>query len=264
MLKHLMGFLFFAMVSGNALAEVSGKEVAYSADGVTMKGYLVTNTELKDKGPAILVVHEWWGQDDYARKRATMLAELGYTALAIDMYGDGKQAKHPDEAGKFATEISKNMPGAVLRFSAAMDLLKSQSNVDPEKIAAIGYCFGGGVVLEMARRGLDLKAVASFHGGLSPTGEKAEEGKVKARVLVLNGADDPMTTQQQINAFTREMADAKVYNRFYSFTGAKHSFTNPDADKYGAEFKMPLAYNADADKESWALMKSFLTEAFKQ
>jgi dienelactone hydrolase len=176
----------------------------YTSDSTVMKGFLVYDSTIKDKRPGVLIVHEWWGLNDYARKRARMLAELGYTALALDMYGDGKQANHPDDAQKFAMSIFSNIKSGEERFLAAYNLLKSQETVDPNNIAAIGYCFGGGVVLHMARIGTDIKAVVSFHGGLEPV-QPAEEGKIKATILVCNGADDPFVTQGQIDAFKSEM-----------------------------------------------------------
>lgn len=243
-------------------AAVQGTEVSYRAGDTVLKGYIATDTAQKGSRPGVLVVHEWWGHNDYARKRARMLAALGYTALAVDMYGNGKQASHPDDAGKFAGEVRKNMPEAVARFKAAMALLQSQPTVEKNNIAAIGYCFGGGVVLEMARRGLDLKGVASFHGSLG-TASPAQKGQVKAKVLVLNGDADPFTKPEQITAFKKEMTDAGVDFEFVGYPGAKHSFTNPGADVYGQKFNLPLAYNAEADRASWAEMQRFFQRIFK-
>jgi dienelactone hydrolase len=210
------------------------------------------------------VVHEWWGQNEYARKRARMLAEMGYTALAVDMYGEGKQAMHPDEAGAFSSEVMKHFNEAgKARFEAAAVFLKRQPTVDPARIAAIGYCFGGGVVLNMARQGADLKAVASFHGGLVAV-KPAEAGVVKAKIRVYNGADDKFTPQQAIDAFKKEMTNAKVDFQFTNYPGAVHSFTNPDATELGKKFNLPLAYNEKADKESWADMTRFFAEIFKK
>ena len=162
----MLSLMAFCAGSAAAKPMVEGKDVQYSADGVVLKGYLAYDKNVKGKRPGVLVVHEWWGLNDYARKRANMLAEMGYVALAVDMYGDGKQAMHPDDAGKFSSELMKNFDVAKARFMAALEFLKAQPAVDPDRIAAIGYCFGGGVVLNMARQGVDLKGVASFHGGL--------------------------------------------------------------------------------------------------
>ena len=242
-------------------AGIKNEEISYTANGITMKGYLAYDEAIKGKRPGVLVVHEWWGHNEYARKRATMLAELGYIALAVDMYGDGKQAAHPDDAGKFAGAVMQNMEGAKARFMAALDLLKKNPHTDPKRIAAIGYCFGGGVVLHMARFGFDLKGVVSFHGSLG-TQTPAPAGKVKAKVLVCNGADDGFITPEQIATFKKEMADAKVNFQFISYPGAKHSFTNPDADQYAKQFGMPFAYNAAADKKSWEDMQAFFKKIF--
>jgi dienelactone hydrolase len=188
---------------------------------------------------------------------------LGYTALAVDMYGDGKQAMHPDEAGKFSSELMKNFDSAKARFTAAMDFLKQQPTVDPTRIAAIGYCFGGGVVLNLARQGVDLKGVASFHGALAAV-KPAQPGVVKAKILVLNGADDKFIPPEQIEAFKQEMRSAGADFQFISYPGAVHSFTNPEATALGKKFNLPLAYNADADKKSWFELKEFLNKNFKK
>lgn len=256
-MKRLICALGMVMFAVAAQAEVVGEEVSYRAGGTELKGYLAYDDAVSGKRPGVLVVHEWWGHNEYARIRAEMLAAEGYTALAVDMYGDGKQAGHPDDAGKFAAEVRSNMPQAEARFRAAMKLLKRHRTVDADAIAAIGYCFGGGIVLEMARRGLDLDGVASFHGSLG-TANPAQQGEVEAKVLVMNGADDPFVKAEQIAAFKREMTAAGVDYRFINYPGAKHSFTNPQADRFGKEFGLPLAYNEQADKQSWAeLMKFF-------
>lgn len=256
-----MGGLALCAVFSAVQAEIKTEEVSYKDGDTVMKGFLAYDDAIKTKRPGVLVVHEWWGHNDYARKRARMLAELGYTALALDMYGDGKQAHHPDDAGKFASAVGGNMQLASARFNAARDLLAKQSSVDNKKIAAIGYCFGGGVVLGMARSGASLAGVVSFHGSLTTT-SPAKPGVVKAKVLVLNGADDPFVKKEHIDQIKAEMESAGVSYQFVNYAGAKHSFTNPDADKFGKEFKMPLEYNAKADQESWAEMQKFFKAIF--
>jgi len=226
-----------------------------------MTGYLAYDNSVTGKRPGVLVVHEWWGHNDYARKRAGMLAELGYTALAVDMYGDGKQAEHPDEAGKFASQVRQNMSVATERFKAAMKVLQEHQTVDPDQIAAIGYCFGGGIVLQMARQGLDLDAVVSFHGSLA-TDNPAEPGEIKARILVLHGAEDKLVSPEQLQSFHREMKAAGADYKFIPYPGAKHSFTNPEADVYAEKFNIPVGYNAEADQRSWQDMQEFLRETF--
>lgn len=243
-------------------AEVKTQEVTYKDNGTELKGYLAYDDAVQGKRPGVLVVHEWWGHNPYARKRARMLAKLGYTALAVDMYGDGKTADHPDDAGKFAKAVGGNLPLAKARFLAALNLLTAHDTVAKDKTAAIGYCFGGGMVLQMARQGIDLDGVVSFHGSVA-TSTPAEKGKVKARVLVYNGADDPFVTAEQITAFKKEMADAAVDYEFVNIPGAKHSFTNPDADGFAKKFNMPLAYNKRADEQSWQGMQAFFNKIFK-
>jgi dienelactone hydrolase len=159
-----------------------------------------------------------------------MLAEMGYASLAVDMYGGDKVAAHPEDAQKFSSELMKNFDVAKARFIAAMEFLRKQPSVDPTRIAAIGYCFGGGIVLNMARQGVDLKGVASFHGNLTAV-KPARPGDIKAKVLVLNGAADKFTTPEQIETFKKEMTAAGADFRFISYPGAQHSFTNPDADE---------------------------------
>ncbi len=256
-----LGLALCLFLSSTAWGKVVGHEVEYRAGGTLLKGYLAENTEMKGKRPGILVVHEWWGQNEYLRKRARMLAELGYTALAVDMFGEGRIARHPDEAGKFANEVIKNKALEEARFNAALNFIKQQPSVDPTRIAAIGYCFGGGVVLQMARQGADLKGVVSFHGTLA-TDTPAKPGAVKARMLVFSGEADKMVPAEQVVAFKKEMSKAGVSYRHVGYPGAKHSFTNPEADKYAREFNIPLGYDKKADQDSWARMRKFLKEVF--
>lgn len=259
-------FLAFAMLflSGAGLADaaVVGKEVSYQGDGITMKGYIAYDDSIKGKRPGVLVVHEWWGHNQYARSRADMLARMGYTAMAVDMYGDGKTADHPKQAGEFSGMVKANMDGAARRFEAARKTLSAESTVDAAKIAAIGYCFGGGMVLEMARRGMDLKGVVSVHGSLG-TNSPAKPGAVKARVLVLHGAADPFTKPETLAAFKKEMKAAKVDYRFVSYPGAKHAFSNPGATALGKKFGIPIEYNKNADRKSWAELTRFLRKVLK-
>jgi len=253
----------FCLSAPVALSQMQAKEVEYTADGTTLKGYLAYDDAISGKRPGVLVVHEWWGHNAYARKRARMLAEMGYTALAVDMYGDGKTAEHPQDAGKFAAAVAKNQAVAKARFDAAQQFLAAQASVDSAKIAAIGYCFGGGVVLNMARAGAKLAGVASFHGSLA-TDTKATKGGVTAQVIVFNGEADPMVTPEQIAAFKQEMETAGVTYQYVGYPGVKHSFTNPEADAFAAKFQLPLAYSASADRDSWAKLAGFLVNIFSQ
>lgn len=261
----MASMLFALLATGftSAEATVIGKNVEYSAQGVVLKGYIAYDNKVQGKRPGVLVVHEWWGLNEYARKRARMLAELGYTALAVDMYGEGKQAMHPDDAKKFSSETMKNFDTAKARFIAGMDFLKKQPTVDAGRIAAIGYCFGGGVVLNMARQGVDLKGVASFHGSLAAV-KPTVPGMVKAKLRVYTGADDKFVPAEAVEAFKKEMAEARADFKVIAYPGAIHSFTNPDATKLGKKYNLPLAYNEKADKESWEDMKKFLDMIFKK
>lgn len=261
-MKNIVIFAMLWLFAAAANAAVQGREITYSANGTSLKGYIAYDDAIQGKRPGILVVHEWWGHNEYARKRARMFAEQGYTALALDMYGDGKQASHPEDAQKFSSEVSSNAAMAKARFDAAMNLLKQEDTVDANNIAAVGYCFGGSVALNMARSGEPLKAVLSFHGGLS-TDHPAQAGVIVARIASFTGEDDPFIPAKQVEAFRKEMEAAGVKFEVVTYPGAKHSFTNPDADKFGTEFNLPLAYNAAADQASWKAGLEFLQSAFE-
>ncbi len=244
-----------------AHAEIRGQEITYGDGQVTMKGYIAYDDAIQGKRPGVLVVHEWWGHNDYARSRARQLAAMGYTALAVDMYGDGKTASHPSEAGAFAGEVRRNLPIARARFEAALNTLRQHPTVAADDIAALGYCFGGSVVLEMARLGLDLDAVVSYHGSLQLS-TPAEPGRIKARVAVFTGEADPMIPPAQVEAFRAEMEKAGARLTIVSYPGVKHSFTNPEADQLAARFGLPLAYDRKADEDSWARTAIILKETF--
>ena len=243
------------------LAEVVTEEIIYRHDDTEMRGMLAYDNTSKEARPGVLVVHEWWGQNDYPRERARMLAELGYIALAVDMYGDGKIARHPDEAGKFAGAVGGNITLARSRFEAALAALREQPMVIDDEIAAIGYCFGGGVVLNMALQGTDIDGVVSYHGSLA-TSAPAQAGEIKTRVLVFNGAADPLVTAEQITAFKSEMDAAGADYRFVNYPGALHGFTNPEADNSGEKFGLPLAYDEEADRDSWEQTQAFFEQTF--
>jgi dienelactone hydrolase len=273
-MKHIISFIlltlvFFSACSQKETAEdqaatqqqPTSKEVSYAVDTTTMKGYMAYPAKKEGKKPGILVVHEWWGHNDYARKRADMLADLGYVALAVDMYGDGKQAAHPEDAQKFAMSVMGNLETAKARFMKAFETLKADPQVDPTKIGAIGYCFGGSVVLSMANAGVDLQAVAAFHAGLQLPIQPEKE-KVKAKVLVCNGGADPMVTEEHITNFKQSMKDAGVDLKFVSYEGAQHAFTNPGATDMGKKFSLPLAYDETADQESWEELKNLFATTF--
>lgn len=260
MTRFLPPLLALVIGAAGLEAGIVTREVSYPAGSVTAKAFFAA-PDGGGKHPGVLVVHEWWGLNDYARQRAKMLAELGYAALAVDMFGGGKVAAHPDDAKGFAGAVMGNMPEAKKRFEAALAFLRRQPGVDADRIAAIGYCFGGGIVLQMACDGVPgLDAVASFHGSLNaqiPSGVKPA-----ARMLVCNGADDSFVSPEAIADFQRRMKAAGVDLKFVSHPGALHGFTNPEADKTAREFGLNVGYNARADRESWSELQKFLKASF--
>lgn len=248
--------------SGLAEAELHTRELSYqSAEGATLRGYLAYDAAQQGPRPGILVAPEFWGLNDYIRRRARELAALGYTALALDMYGDGKVTRVPAEAVALMQAATASPELTRQRFEAALDLLLRQPEVDPQRVGAIGYCFGGKLVLDMARQGLPLAGVVSFHGRLTPT-VPATPGAVRARVLVEHGEADSMTTPEQLRAFEEEMRQAGVDYRLVVHPGARHGFTNPQADERRTE-GLDIGYQKEADERSWEDMKAFFAEVFR-
>ncbi|MBI2070678.1 MAG: dienelactone hydrolase family protein [Elusimicrobia bacterium] len=253
--------IFLALMinaSSIAHAEIKTQTIAYKHGTTELQGYLAYDDTKKSKLPGIIVVHEWKGHGDYVRRRAEMLAKLGYVAFAIDMYGKGIFAKDHQEAAKLAGMYKGDRKLMRERALSGLEVLKKQKNVDTSNLAAIGYCFGGTTVLELARAGAPLKGVASFHGALD-TPMPAQPGQVKAKVLVLHGADDKHVNQD-LEAFKDEMRNAKADWQLTAYGGAVHSFTVPEA---GNDPTKGAAYNEKADKRSWQAMKSFFEEIFK-
>lgn len=251
------------LASSPATAALQTETVEYQVDGESYTGYLAWDDAVTGERPGVLVVHEWWGHNEFARSQAEKLAAEGYTAFALDMYGSGKVADHPDNAQKFMKEATSDMEQVKARFLTAMELLQEHETVDSSRIAAQGYCFGGAVVLNMARMGVDLDGVVSFHGALgSPV--KAEAGKVKARVQVYTGGADPFVPVDQVADLVTEMQSAEVDLNLVSFPGVVHSFTNPGADEVAAQFDMPLAFNEDAASRSWEGTLGFYQRIFAE
>lgn len=241
-----------------AQAAVETKTVEYRQGDARLVGYLAYPKEAKAPLPGVLVVHEWMGLNDYAKRRAEQLAELGYVAFAADIYGDGKIAADAKEAGKLAGLYKGDRPLLRARAAAGLATLKAQPQVDPTKTAAIGYCFGGTTVLELARSGADLAGVVSFHGGLD-TPDSKDAKNIHAKVLALHGADDPYVPAEQVAAFENEMRQAGVDWQLIVYSGAVHGFTNP---ANGSDNSKGVAYNASADQRSWAAMRQFFNELF--
>lgn len=263
--------LLFALLLGTGLAqaEIKTAEIPYKdPDGTALIGYYAYDDAIAGKRPGVVVVHEWWGLNDYAKRRARDLAALGYSALAIDMYGEGKNTEHPADAVGFMKAALASAPAAKARFLAGLDLLRAQPRTDASKLAAVGYCFGGKVVLDMARQGVPLIAVVSFHGPLATT-TPATSGSVKAKVLVEHGEKDSLVPMAAVTTFKEEFDNAKADYRVVIQPNAKHSFTNPDADRlshagHGSEKGPELGYDQAADENAWADMQALFNEAFAQ
>jgi dienelactone hydrolase len=234
------------------------KDVEYMDGTTKLKGFLVSDPSQSGKRPAILVFPEWWGLNDYAKSRATQLAQMGYIAFAVDMYGDAKTTTKADEAQAFTKPFYTDPALTRSRAKAALDTLLKQPNVDAGKVGAIGYCFGGTCALELARSGADLKAVVAFHAGLD-TKNPADAKNIKGKVLVCTGGADGMVGPDKREAFIKEMEDAKVNYQINVYSGAKHAFTNPDAGKFGIP---GIAYDKQADERSWREMQELFNDAF--
>lgn len=252
-----MAFVFAGV--STARAEVKTEVVEYRHGDVVLEGYLAYDDSFQGKRPGVLVVHEWNGHNPYVRKRAERLARLGYVAFALDMYGKGVRAKNAKEAAALAGIYKGDRKLMRARAAAGLAVLRNRPETDPARLAAIGYCFGGTAVLELARSGADLVSVVSFHGGLdTPTPEDARH--IKGKVLALHGGDDPYVPLKQVEAFQEEMRKGGVDWQFIAYGGAVHSFTNPES---GNDPSKGLAYNERADRRSWGAMKAFFAETLK-
>ena len=245
-----------------AYAAVKEEPVTYKAGDTVMKGFVVYDDAVKGKRPGIVLVHEWWGITDHIRNEARRLAAQGYTAFVADMYGDAKTADNPKDAGMLAGSVMKNPDAMRARFNAARAALARHASVDARRIGAAGYCFGGTVAHNMVRAGADLAGIVMFHAGLA-TNTPAPKS-VKAKVLVLNGADDPLVKPDQIEGFKKDMAAAKADYKFVNYPGAVHAYTNPAATETGKKFNMPVAYNAEVDKQAKAEADRFFAAVLKR
>ena len=239
-------------------SSIKEESVSYSAGSSTANSFVAYDESTKDKRPAVLIVPEWWGLNDYVKGRARQLAGLGYIAMAIDFYGNGQVADNPDAAGKLAMPFYKNPALAKTNFDAALAKIKSYPQTDTANIAAIGYCFGGAQVLNVARMGENLKGVVSFHGNLA--GVPADKAKLKAKILVCHGEADQFVKPAEVAAFKKSMDSIGADYTLKTYPGATHAFTNPASTAVGEKFKMPIAYNASADSASWNEMKSFFNK----
>lgn len=233
--------------------------ISWKMDGQTYIGFVAYDEDIDGKRPAILVVPEWWGLNDYTKRRAKQLAELGYTAMAIDMYGDGKIAPNPNEAQQLANPYYKDPALAKTRVDAAIDQLKNLPQTDTSKMAAIGYCFGGFVVLNAAKLGANLKGIVTFHGGL--TGVKPHKDLLKAKILVCHGGADEFENPH-VEEFKKQMDSIGADYTFKVYPNASHAFSNPAATATGEKFNMPIRYDEAADTASWNDMKEFFRKLF--
>lgn len=248
--------LLAALLPAAALAEIQTETIDYQDGDTKLKGHLVYDDSIEGKRPGIIVAHEWWGLNDYAKERAAMLAELGYVAFALDMYGDDKVTSHAPDAKGWMQQITGNIDAWQSRAMAGLDVLKANELVDTDKLAAIGYCFGGATVMQMAYGGADLDGVVSFHGSLPPAPEGA---KITPKVLAAHGYDDGFVPPEKVDAFEQSLTAAGADWQLVVYSGARHAFTNPNAGDYGIDM---VQYNAKADRRSWALMQGFLDEVF--
>ena len=244
-------------VSLGAQAALHTEKVQYKHGDTDLVGYLAYDDGIEGKRPGVLVVQEWWGLNDYVKKRADVLAREGYIAFALDMYGGGKTTNHPKQALEWATYIRRNRQVGRERFLAGYELLKNHKMAESNAIAAIGYCFGGYIVLSAAQEGIDLRGVVSFHGALPD--DRVEPNTIKAKILVCHGAEDATVKQEQVLRFVDNLRYAKADWQFIVYSGAKHGFTNPAADSHGISV---LGYNSDADTRSWKAMLTFFQEIF--
>ncbi len=246
------------LLAGTASAKLVTQPIAYTHDGVALEGYLAYDDAVSGKMPGVLVVHEWWGLNDYARKRAEKLAGMGYVAFALDMYGKGKSTEHPDQAAAWMKAVNGNMDQWLARANAGLEVLKRQPQVDTSRMAAIGYCFGGATVQVLAYGGADLKGVVSFHGSLIPPSPE-QATQTRAKILICHGAQDPMNQPDAMSTYVTAMNDSSIDWQLIAYGNTRHSFTNPDADKRGMA---ALAYSPSADRRSWQHMVFFFNEIF--
>jgi dienelactone hydrolase len=252
-------FLIAVMAALSARAELVSKSVEYKQGDTVLEGYSIYDDAVQGKRPGVLVVHQWMGLGDYERKRAALLARLGYNVFAVDIYGKGVRPRNPKEAGAEAGKYKNDRALLRARVRAGLEVLARQELTDPKRVAAIGYCFGGTTVLELARSGADLAGVVSFHGGLSsPTPVDAKH--IKAKVLALHGADDPFVPAAEVTAFEDEMRQSGVDWQLVAYGGAVHAFTDWNA---GSDNTKGAAYNERAERRSWEAMKQFFAELFK-
>ncbi|WP_110668919.1 dienelactone hydrolase family protein [Salinicola halophilus] len=267
-MRRLLVVALFSLIATAAWADevegphVQGETFEYSTGGNTYEGYLAYNAADEEPRPGVLLVHEWWGLNDTIKHRAEQLAALGFVALAVDMYGDGKVAQHPDEAKAFSSQVMQDWPAARSRLDAAIAALRQHPAVREDSIAALGYCFGGGVVMNMALAGMPIEAAISFHG--SPTQAVSQPQPFDGIVRIYNGEQDSLVDPAALDSMAATLEEDGADVRVVQYPGAMHAFTNPDADRLAAEYDLPLAYDAAADAASWQAALLALDRALNQ
>jgi dienelactone hydrolase len=240
-------------------AKVQSRVIPYTYGEMAYEGFLAWDNSVEGKRPGILVVHEWWGLNEYARSRAEQLAALGYVAFAVDMYGKGKVTTHPEKAGEWANLTTSNVDEWLGKAQAGLKILQEDSKVDQARLAAIGYCFGGATVMQLVYGGAQVKGVVSFHGSL-PLPPDSKPINHSAKVLIAHGASDPFLKTDHIGQFQASLDSAGMDWQMILYSGAQHSFTNPSADQYGLN---GAKYNKQADQRSWIHMRQFFNELFR-
>ena len=253
-----LSFAMLLLASFGVNAKVVSETIEYKDGDVALKGYIYYDDAIQGKRPGVLVIHEWWGLNDYAKKRAAMLAKMGYVAFAADMYGDNKVTRHATDAKGWMMQITSNVEAWQNRANVGLTVLQNHTMTDHTKTAAIGYCFGGATVMQMAYAGSDVKGVVSFHGSL-PAANETQAKAINSAILIAHGNADPFVPENNVTAFKQALDNAGVKYDFQGYDGAKHGFTNPDAGKYGIS---ALAYDANADQQSWQAMQDLFTQIF--
>jgi dienelactone hydrolase len=261
----ILSIIFFLATTSSIMAQkantIKAGSVTYTDGATTMIGYVAYDSSYSTKRPIIMIAPEWWGVTDYTKRRAQQLAALGYVAFVVDYYGDGKIAANPGDAMSLAMPLYKDPQAAKSHFDAALATAEKYSDVDPTKVGAIGYCFGGAMILNTARLGEDIKGLVTFHGGL--VGVPPTKGLLKAKILVCHGGDDKFVKPEEVATFKKQMDSIGADYKFIVYPGATHAFSNPDATANGIKFNMPIAYNEAADKGSWQAMQDFFDKIFK-
>lgn len=257
---HVTFLVMLLLTFSNLLsAKVVSETVVYKDGETQLKGVIYYDDTVQVKRPGVLVVHEWWGLNKYAKKRAMMLASMGYIAFAADMYGGGKTTRHAKDAKGWMTQITSNVDMWQKRANRGLDVLRKHKFTDTAKIAAIGYCFGGATVMQMAYAGSNVNGVVSFHGSL-PVASRPQARSINTRIMIAHGNADPFVPEEKVSKFKQALDDMGIKYDFHGYDGAKHAFTNPGAGEYGID---ALAYNENADKQSWEKMQAFFKKIFR-